>query len=124
MLNCILGMVDKTKRALAILQQRQQHQQHQQPQPKPFHHPHPATTSNSSSALPSTSSASTTTASSSNSFSLEYLEGLAALPPARRSAAFGEILAATIKSTEERVVEVRRRAEEAVQEVSNLSHVA
>lgn len=65
MLNCILGMVDKTKRALTILQQRNGGPIADIPTPRPV----------------------------------------------------GELLAATIRSTEEKVVEVRRRAEEAVHEV-------
>ena len=38
-------------------------------------------------------------------------------------AAVSDLLAATIRNTEEKVVEVRRRAEEAVQEVSELSQL-
>ena len=53
--------------------------------------------------------------------SLEYLETLSSLPPGRRAAAMSDILAATIRNTEDRVVEVRKRAEEAVQEVSQES---
>ena len=105
MLNCILGMVDKTKKALGILQQRQlghslnniegenaaapaaqpqpQQQRRQQPAASPQLRPQQALGASSSGA----------------------------------TANMNDILAATIRSTEERVVEVRRRAEEAVQEV-------
>ncbi len=137
MLNCILGMVDKTKKALAILQQRQQqqqqsihhhhNQQHQhQHQQHPLHHPSPFATTSVPAPSPSPAAAPAATtvgpsATSSSSSCLDYLESLSSLPPARRTAAMSELLAATIRNTEERVVEVRRRAEEAVQEVSHFA---
>jgi runt-related transcription factor 1 len=87
MLNCIMGMVDKTKRALSILQQRQVKSGLGQP-------------------------------------STNCLEQQSSSACARRhaftpaaSSSVNELLAATIRSTEERVIEVRRRAEEAVHEV-------
>lgn len=86
MLNCILGMVDKTKRALAILQQRQSGMNY---------------------------------AMASELFSSDSSNS------ARRNTSttmMNDLLAATIRSTEERVIEVRRRAEEAVQEVTNELH--
>ncbi|XP_014217994.1 protein CBFA2T3, partial [Copidosoma floridanum] len=97
MLNCILGMVDKTKRALAILQKR-------------------GCTS------PASSSSSSSTANGGNhqatngggpapsNGSLDCGEGTF-----KRLS--GEIVAQTIRATEDRVAEVKRRAEEAVQEV-------
>ena len=85
MLNCILGMVDKTKRALSILQQRQLG--------------HSMTDYNSDHLSPP---------------SRTRFQQPSAPPPQ----AMSDILTATIRSTEERVIEVRRRAEEAVQEVT------
>ena len=97
-------MVDKTKRALAILQQRQQgqqqqqHHQQQQQQQQQQHH----------SQIPNPSS--------------DFLSPSGSDQGSRRQTQQGmnDILAATIRNTEERVIEVRRRAEEAVQEVIRL----
>lgn len=76
MLNCILSMVEKTKRALAILQQRPQ---------------------------PETSGA---------DFTASWLRKLPTdtSEQSEIKKAAGEIMAQTIKVTEERVAEVKRRA--------------
>ena len=109
MLNCILGMVDKTKRALSILQQR-----------------------NGLSSSPPPGSGDHTASSSSQQLSSPPAAANAAADPFHQQLgtkqSMNEILAATIRSTEERVVEVRRRAEEAVQEVNfrqcfNIKHL-
>ncbi|XP_059088914.1 protein CBFA2T1-like isoform X2 [Tigriopus californicus] len=87
MLNCILGMVDKTKRALTILQQRQMGQT---PPGTPL-----------------------------NSYDLHEPNGSRSrsLSTSANQASMNELLAATLRNTEEKVIEVRRRAEEAVQDV-------
>ena len=113
MLNCILGMVDKTKRALTILQQRNG----LSCSPPPSGHTSSAPGSltdptnqlgSSHSQMPSPPAAAPSAASAAAD---PYQQQL------RTKQSMNEILAATIRSTEERVVEVRRRAEEAVQEV-------
>ena len=114
MLNCILGMVDKTKRALTILQQRNG----LSCSPPPSGHTsnaapgsltdHPTSQLGSShSQMPSPPAAAAPSAASADPYHQQL----------RTKQSMNEILAATIRSTEERVVEVRRRAEEAVQEV-------
>ena len=137
MLNCILGMVDKTKRALSILQQRNI----------------PASVSPTSgyktanynngmtlaTNIPPISSAGHAHSSDSNlgragvsnfASTVEGMVGVVGQGGAQyvnegASDAFirskipvSDMLAATLRSTEERVVEVRRRAEEAVLEVT------
>jgi len=92
MLNCILGMVDKTKRALSILQQRQQNHSYRNDDTKIKPGKHQAT--------PPTLSKTPTT-----------------LHLSPSAAAIADLLAATIRNTEEKIFEVRRKAEEAVQEV-------
>eukprot|EP00095_Tigriopus_kingsejongensis_P000807 maker-scaffold629_size122686-snap-gene-0.28 protein:Tk00807 transcript:maker-scaffold629_size122686-snap-gene-0.28-mRNA-1 annotation:"protein cbfa2t1" len=92
MLNCILGMVDKTKRALAILQQRQMGQ---------------LSPPNSSGTLHDYEVGSPRRRQSSANIPHQ----------SSPQSTMNEILAATLRNTEERVIEVRRRAEEAVQEV-------
>ena len=104
MLNCILGMVDKTKRALTILQQRNGLSGSPPPgQTGSLTDPHVNPMASSSSPLSSPPAA----AGTADTFHQQL----------RTKQSMNEILAATIRSTEERVVEVRRRAEEAVQEV-------
>ena len=90
MLNCILGMVDKTKRALGILQQRQQQQQKPPQPPKTF---------------------------PGDGYVEDRLRSARPGQQLQNPNSMSDLLAATIRSTEERVIEVRRRAEEAVQEV-------
>lgn len=108
MLNCILGMVDKTKRALTILQQRNGLSCSPPPgqTSSSLTDPHVNPMASSSSQLSSPPAA----AGTADPFHQQL----------RTKQSMNEILAATIRSTEERVVEVRRRAEEAVQEVCSL----
>ena len=144
MLNCILGMVDKTKRALSILQQRNI----------------PASLSPTSgyktvqanynngmtlgTNIPPISSAGHTHSSDGNvarpgvsnfASTVEGMVGVVGQGGAQyvtegASDAFirskipvSDMLAATLRSTEERVVEVRRRAEEAVLEVTHYNTI-
>ncbi|XP_024943840.1 protein CBFA2T1 isoform X2 [Cephus cinctus] len=101
MLNCILGMVEKTKRALAILQRRGC----TSPAAAPTIAASGVTAQNGSSGSgPTTTNGSQMdTTGNDRDGSLKRLSG--------------EIVAQTIRATEDRVAEVKRRAEEAVQEV-------
>ena len=145
MLNCILGMVDKTKRALSILQQR-----NASAAVTPANlHKTSRTNYNNGTNLGNTLSGSSSnavnnappTSASSGYFAriggtssfASAIDGLMARNN-QNGAAFSidggvdplvlgskvpvsDMLAATLRSTEERVAEVRRRAEEAVLEV-------
>ncbi|XP_058789983.1 protein CBFA2T3 isoform X1 [Phymastichus coffea] len=101
MLNCILGMVEKTKRALAILQKR----------------------GCTSPAAPATGASSATsslqapTPAQTNGAQSNGENATAADRDGTFKRLSGEIVAQTIRATEDRVAEVKRRAEEAVQEV-------
>ena len=139
MLNCILGMVDKTKRALSILQQRNV------PASVSPTSGYKTVQSNYSNGMalgtniPPISSAGHAHSSDSNlgrsgvsnfASTVEGMVGVVGQGGAQfanegASDAFirskipvSDMLAATLRSTEERVVEVRRRAEEAVLEVT------
>ncbi|XP_043269924.1 protein CBFA2T2 isoform X2 [Venturia canescens] len=104
MLNCILGMVEKTKRALAILQRRGS--------------PSPAATApplTPGAAVGAQNGASNGNPTSSNGAHVESSTGDRDAGNLKRLS--GEIVAQTIRATEDRVAEVKRRAEEAVQEV-------
>lgn len=88
MLNCILSMVEKTRRALGILQQRavDHHQQHQQKRSSSLQQQHQA-------------------------YEASEL---------RRQA--GELIAQTLKATEDRVTQVKRKAGNALSSISILIH--
>ncbi len=111
MLNCILGMVDKTKRALAILQQRQQ-----QPQVPADLGDSPAAAVGRFRAQSENGTAGAGSAAAAVAAGRRPLTAAAASLSSQQT--MNELLAATLRNTEERVIEVRRRAEEAVQEVS------
>lgn len=93
MLNCILGMVEKTKRALAILQKR-----------GCTSPAAPTTTASNTSSLQAPTNGTQSNGS-------QQLENTAAVD---RDGTFkrlsGEIVAQTIRATEDRVAEVKRRA--------------
>ena len=122
MLNCILGMVDKTKKALGILQQRS----------------NPPSSSPTSGNKVVQGSYGTSIQNGVNvgrngaSCQVSSIEGMIGAAGhgagsygteggadafVRSKLPVSDMLAATLRSTEERVVEVRRRAEEAVLEV-------
>ncbi|KAJ8673353.1 hypothetical protein QAD02_004615 [Eretmocerus hayati] len=115
MLNCILGMVDKTKRALAILQKRGCTS--------------PAASATTSSTTTSSTGVSNNTINSplvnGSSSSAAQSNGpqqiseqlLSVTDVGSLKRLSGEIVAQTIRATEDRVAEVKRKAEEAVQEV-------
>ena len=89
MLNCILSMVEKTRRALGILQQRASNDHQLQQQKRRD--------------------------SSSTSSSLIHHQVTYEASELRRQA--GELIAQTLKATEDRVSQVKRKAEEAVHDV-------
>ena len=89
MLNCILSMVEKTRRALAILQQRSYDY--------------------------NTSSSSAAAAVASTSWQKHQQIRRDETSELRRQAS--ELIAQTIKATEDRVIQVKRKAEEAVHDV-------
>ncbi|EZA57352.1 hypothetical protein DMN91_003118 [Ooceraea biroi] len=107
MLNCILGMVEKTKRALAILQRRGCSSPAAAAPPPGVVTAQNGTSNNGSSNSnnnpSSTNGAQVESSTSDRDGSLKRLSG--------------EIVAQTIRATEDRVAEVKRRAEEAVLEV-------
>ena len=141
MLNCILGMVDKTKKALSILQQRNIPQS---TSPTTSHKAVPGnynTPTIYNNTPPSTATTNhgnqngvndARNGSSNNVSSIEGVVGAAGHGEVpyigeggsdafvRSKIPVSDMLAATLRSTEERVVEVRRRAEEAVLEVYEL----
>ena len=136
MLNCILGMVDKTKRALSILQQRNVPASlsptsgYKTFQANYNNGTNISSNMSSISTGPSHSSGVNIGRSGANSFASTADgmagQGVAQYVPEGTSDAFmrskipvSDMLAATLRSTEERVVEVRRRAEEAVLEVNS-----
>ena len=97
MLNCILGMVEKTKRALAILQRRGS--------------PSPAATApplTPGAAVGAQNGSSNGNPSSSNGSHVESSTGDRDAGNLKRLS--GEIVAQTIRATEDRVAEVKRRA--------------
>ncbi|KAL7298636.1 hypothetical protein TKK_0008402 [Trichogramma kaykai] len=105
MLNCILGMVDKTKRALAILQRRGGCTSPAQAGNNvngPPHHPHHPSQQQQQQGTDAPQAA-------------QLQEGDSREGTFKRLS--GEIVAQTIRATEDRVAEVKRRAEEAVLEV-------
>ncbi|XP_047368764.1 protein CBFA2T2 isoform X2 [Vespa velutina] len=103
MLNCILGMVEKTKRALAILQRRGCSSPAATPIPPPNVVAQNGNANNTTTNNPSTNGAQVESSTGDRDGSLKRLSG--------------EIVAQTIRATEDRVAEVKRRAEEAVLEV-------
>ncbi|XP_040572568.1 protein CBFA2T1 [Lepeophtheirus salmonis] len=116
MLNCILGMVEKTKRALSILQQRNITNN------KPHQYSHSLsgmTRSNfsNSSLYNNSSNSSNGNPSVNNNNTMEVLGRYHPY----YSQPVGDFLANTLRNTEDRVVEVRRRAEEAVNEVKRIA---
>ncbi|XP_036147090.1 protein CBFA2T3 [Monomorium pharaonis] len=106
MLNCILGMVEKTKRALAILQRRGCSSPAAAAPP-----PGVVTAQNGTS---NNGNSNGNNPSSTNGVQVESSTGDRDGSLKRLS---GEIVAQTIRATEDRVAEVKRRAEEAVLEV-------
>lgn len=94
MLNCILGMVEKTKRALAILQRRGCTSPASVPQSAIVASQNGSSANNPS----STNGAQVESSTSDRDGSLKRLSG--------------EIVAQTIRATEDRVAEVKRRAGE------------
>lgn len=90
MLNCILSMVEKTRRALGILQQRANNDKQVQQQKR-------RDSSSSSSSL------------------IHHQQVTYEASELRRQA--GELIAQTLKATEDRVSQVKRKAEEAVHDV-------
>ncbi|KAG7213268.1 hypothetical protein KM043_002568 [Ampulex compressa] len=106
MLNCILGMVEKTKRALAILQRRGCS--------SPASAPSLSAPSVVGAQNGGGSAASGNNPSSTNGAQVESSTGDREGNLKRLS---GEIVAQTIRATEDKVAEVKRRAEEAVLEV-------
>ncbi|KAK2579134.1 hypothetical protein KPH14_001304 [Odynerus spinipes] len=102
MLNCILGMVEKTKRALAILQRRGCSSPAAAPLP-PNVVVQNGNANNTGGNNPSTNGTLAESSTGDRDGSLKRLSG--------------EIVAQTIRATEDRVAEVKRRAEEAVLEV-------
>ena len=140
MLNCILGMVDKTKRALSILQQRNVPQSTSPTSGHKVAQGNYSTSMNYNNNLSSLANTSQANQSGVNvgrngasnvASSIEGIVGAAghggisyateggADAFVRSKIPVSDMLAATLRSTEERVVEVRRRAEEAVLEVGN-----
>ncbi|XP_011698241.1 PREDICTED: protein CBFA2T3 [Wasmannia auropunctata] len=107
MLNCILGMVEKTKRALAILQRRGCSSPAAAAAPPPGVVAAQNGTSNNGNSNGNNPS-------STNGVQVESSTGDRDGSLKRLS---GEIVAQTIRATEDRVAEVKRRAEEAVLEV-------
>ncbi|XP_076655000.1 CBFA2/RUNX1 partner transcriptional co-repressor nervy [Halictus rubicundus] len=105
MLNCILGMVEKTKRALAILQTRGC----SSPAAAP-----PLATTSTATQNGNGNSVVSNNPSSTNGSQVESSTGDREGSLKRLS---GEIVAQTIKATEDKVAEVKRKAEEAVLEV-------
>ncbi|CAB0042357.1 unnamed protein product [Trichogramma brassicae] len=108
MLNCILGMVDKTKRALAILQRRggcTSPAQAGNNANGPPHHPHHPPQQQQQQQQQGTDAPQ----------AAQLQEGELREGTFKRLS--GEIVAQTIRATEDRVAEVKRRAEEAVIEV-------
>ncbi|XP_020284027.1 protein CBFA2T3 isoform X2 [Pseudomyrmex gracilis] len=104
MLNCILGMVEKTKRALAILQRRGCSSPAAAAPPPGMVAAQNGTSNNANGNNPSsTNGAQVESSTNDRDGSLKRLSG--------------EIVAQTIKATEDKVAEVKRRAEEAVLEV-------
>ena len=101
MLNCILSMVEKTRRALGILQQRandnqqQQQQQHQQQQQQKRRE------------------------SSSSTSSLLHHQVHEASELRRQA---GELIAQTLKATEDRVSQVKRKAGSPLQRLIVIEH--
>ncbi|KAL6268576.1 hypothetical protein P5V15_001711 [Pogonomyrmex californicus] len=106
MLNCILGMVEKTKRALAILQRRGCSSPAAAAPPPGVVAAQNGTSNNGNS--------NGNNPSSTNGVQVESSTGDRDGSLKRLS---GEIVAQTIRATEDRVAEVKRRAEEAVLEV-------
>ncbi|XP_066594301.1 protein CBFA2T3 [Prorops nasuta] len=102
MLNCILGMVDKTKRALAILQRRGCSS--------------PATSAVAT-VLTTAQNGTGTSGNPSSTNGGSQVESSVADRDGSLKRLSGEIVAHTIRATEDRVAEVKRRAEEAVLEV-------
>ena len=144
MLNCILGMVDKTKRALSILQQRNVPTSTSPTSGNKVAQGNFNTSMSFNNNLPSMASTSQTNqnganvgrngtsnedhrrvieaamvAGASNHGGVSYASEGGADAFVRSKIPVSDMLAATLRSTEERVVEVRRRAEEAVLEVRN-----
>ncbi|XP_076239004.1 CBFA2/RUNX1 partner transcriptional co-repressor nervy [Calliopsis andreniformis] len=111
MLNCILGMVEKTKRALAILQTRGCSSPAMAP---PLAASTTAGTQNGS----GNNSATANNPSSTNGSQVESSTGDREGSLKRLS---GEIVAQTIRATEDKVAEVKRKAEEAVLEVKRVA---
>ncbi|XP_014603871.1 PREDICTED: protein CBFA2T2 [Polistes canadensis] len=103
MLNCILGMVEKTKRALAILQRRGCSSPASTPVQPANVIAQNGNANNTAGNNPSTNGAQVESSTGDRDGSLKRLSG--------------EIVAQTIRATEDRVAEVKRRAEEAVLEV-------
>uniref|UniRef100_A0A0C9RBR9 Cbfa2t3 protein n=1 Tax=Fopius arisanus TaxID=64838 RepID=A0A0C9RBR9_9HYME len=107
MLNCILGMVEKTKRALVILQRRGCSS--------------PAAATPASGLATQNGTSNGNNISSANGTQIESSSGDRDGNLKRLS---GEIVAQTIRATEDRVAaEVKRRAEEAVQEVKRTAMI-
>ena len=139
MLNCILGMVDKTKRALSILQQRNISSSTSPTTGYKTVQTNYSTVNSLGNTMTSIANAVHTQPSGGNmgrgginSFgsTIEPAVGGAGQTGVQYGSEAGsdafirskipvsDMLAATLRSTEERVVEVRRRAEEAVLEVT------
>ncbi|XP_076175334.1 CBFA2/RUNX1 partner transcriptional co-repressor nervy [Ptiloglossa arizonensis] len=108
MLNCILGMVEKTKRALAILQTRGCSSPAAAPTLAP------STSAGAQNGNGGGNNAAGNNPSSTNGSQVESSTGDREGSLKRLS---GEIVAQTIRATEDKVAEVKRKAEEAVLEV-------
>ncbi|KZC09084.1 Protein CBFA2T3 [Dufourea novaeangliae] len=106
MLNCILGMVEKTKRALAILQTRGC----SSPAAAP---PLASTTS----IVAQNGTGNTVTGNNPSSTNGSQVESSTGDREGSLKRLSGEIVAQTIRATEDKVAEVKRKAEEAVLEV-------
>ena len=141
MLNCILGMVDKTKKALSILQQRNIPQSTSPTTSHKVVQGNFNTRTNYNNSPPSNSTTNhgnqngVNDARNGTSNLVSSMEGVIGATGhgevpyvgeggsdafVRSKIPVSDMLAATLRSTEERVVEVRRRAEEAVLEVYEL----
>lgn len=121
MLNCILGMVDKTKRALSILQQR--NGLHSPPQSNSDNKPAASSppeqfNPRGGALLPQDEAPGGGPGGAVKHGQHLQLNGVDQQQGLFRKP-ISEILATTIKNTEARVVEVKRKAEEAVLEVGS-----
>lgn len=110
MLNCILGMVEKMKRALAILQRRGCSS--------------PATAAPPAGVVPATQNGTSNNGSSNNPSSINgvQVESSTGDRDGSLKRLSGEIVAQTIRATEDRVAEVKRRAGIFVKKFINLPY--